>query len=179
MLIFIKSQGRISSNKRLVEFPRHENFMARVITSLSTNERCDDKGNLPLSQFLPLSTLNFIADYRLFLSLSATASSLRLSSVVLGFPLFLVAILLTGKLSSQSLFFHQFDAVKQQVEILVEVEQTVQTGYVFTSPLSYSNLALSLTDRIATVDSGPSVDNLEAFLHFKLISIQFFFQIIC
>lgn len=63
----------------------------------------------------------------------------------------------------QSLFFHQFNAVEQQVivEILLQVEQTVQIGLVSSSPPSYRNLARSRIGRITIGGSDSSVNNLK------------------
>jgi hypothetical protein len=64
---------------------------------------------------------------------------------------------------SVAAFLHQFNAVEQQVivEILIQVEQTVQIGLVSTSPLSYRNLARSSIGRITIGGSGSSVNNLK------------------
>ncbi len=74
-----------------------------IVGKEGVSERGDDKCNFPLSKFLPLSIVDFIAKYHpLFESInySFVSPSQFLRFVVWGLPLLLVTILLAGFLAS-------------------------------------------------------------------------------
>lgn len=74
-----------------------------IVGKEGVSERGDDKCNFPLSKFLPLSIVDFIAKYHPLLesiNYSFVSPSQFLRFVVWGLPLLLVTILLAGFLAS-------------------------------------------------------------------------------
>lgn len=79
---------------------------------------------------------------------------------------------------NQSFFCHELNTIKKKVivKILVQVEQAVHKGFIFASPLSYRQIALSPIAVITKVGSGAPIDNLKAFLviQFNSNPVSFF-----